>query len=228
MGSVLRPKASEVGLLSLVLKKKHKQVRFVIDVLVQSVDTENVASRYPRTKERPTMKTRTPTPEDLENFAFHWALDHGAIFIHDVIDYIEAVTGIDRATESSWREYYEAAELACEHAKEALGFRCFKIADGEYVLDVYSKTADHAVRYLNEFSGRETRLINNLPQRSNTMDNKYYSIKELRELLGIPRGTAYLLVQRGDIPAVKVGRSIRIAARDLEAYLAANRVEGVA
>lgn len=45
------------------------------------------------------------------------------------------------------------------------------------------------------------------------------TLKEVAERLGISQATAYKLVQKGMLPAARVGRQWRIAHRDLEAYL---------
>jgi putative molybdopterin biosynthesis protein len=49
------------------------------------------------------------------------------------------------------------------------------------------------------------------------------TVQDVREKLGIGQATAYRLVYRGDIPAYKVGRILRIDPRDVDAYLARNR-----
>ena len=49
------------------------------------------------------------------------------------------------------------------------------------------------------------------------------TVLDVREKLGIGQATAYRLVYRGDIPAYKVGRILRIDPRDVEAFLARDR-----
>ena len=45
------------------------------------------------------------------------------------------------------------------------------------------------------------------------------TVIEAAELLGISRTAIYLLLQRGEIPSVKIGRSRRIKRIDLESYV---------
>jgi excisionase family DNA binding protein len=49
------------------------------------------------------------------------------------------------------------------------------------------------------------------------------TVQDVRKKLGIGQATAYRLVYRGDIPAYKVGRVLRIDPRDVDSYLARNR-----
>ncbi len=50
-----------------------------------------------------------------------------------------------------------------------------------------------------------------------------YRFPEAAQLLGLGRSTVYELVQRGELPVVRVGRAVRIAAEDLQAWIAAHR-----
>ncbi len=50
-----------------------------------------------------------------------------------------------------------------------------------------------------------------------------YRFPEAAQLLGLGRSTVYELVQRGELPVVRVGRAVRIAAEDLQAWVAAHR-----
>jgi excisionase family DNA binding protein len=49
------------------------------------------------------------------------------------------------------------------------------------------------------------------------------SPKDLAESTTVPRSTWYSLVARREIPAVRIGRSVRIDERDALAYINANR-----
>jgi excisionase family DNA binding protein len=52
----------------------------------------------------------------------------------------------------------------------------------------------------------------------------WLKVPEVAEELGIPRSRAYDLIQRGDLPAVRVGeRSIRVNRRELERFLLESR-----
>jgi excisionase family DNA binding protein len=49
-------------------------------------------------------------------------------------------------------------------------------------------------------------------------------VPEVAELLGLPRTRAYELIQRGDLPAVRIGeRSIRVNRAELERFLLESR-----
>ena len=49
-------------------------------------------------------------------------------------------------------------------------------------------------------------------------------VPEAAELLGLPRTRTYELIQRGELPAVRIGeRSIRVNRRELEKFLLENR-----
>ena len=49
------------------------------------------------------------------------------------------------------------------------------------------------------------------------------SLRQVAELTTIPRPTWYTLVARGEIPAVRIGRGVRIDERDLLAWIQAHR-----
>jgi DNA-binding protein, excisionase family len=50
------------------------------------------------------------------------------------------------------------------------------------------------------------------------------SPSEVAELIGLSRSTVYKLIERDQIPHIKIGRSVRIEENDLYRTLAANRV----
>ena len=50
-------------------------------------------------------------------------------------------------------------------------------------------------------------------------DNKYLKISEVGERLSISSMTVYRLVQSGDLPAIRVGKTIRIHPKDLRNYI---------
>jgi excisionase family DNA binding protein len=55
-------------------------------------------------------------------------------------------------------------------------------------------------------------------------NREWLKVPEVAEELGIPRSRAYDLIQRGDLPAVRVGeRSIRVNRRELERFLLESR-----
>ena len=45
------------------------------------------------------------------------------------------------------------------------------------------------------------------------------TVREAADVLGISRTAIYLLLQRGEIPSVKIGRSRRIKRKDIESYV---------
>ena len=45
---------------------------------------------------------------------------------------------------------------------------------------------------------------------------------EVAQILNVSRSFAYLLMERGEIPTVKIGRLVRVRPIDLESYIAAN------
>jgi excisionase family DNA binding protein len=53
------------------------------------------------------------------------------------------------------------------------------------------------------------------------------SLKEVQELLGIGRTKAYELVATGELPAVRVGRCIRVSQKELDEWLEHRRYSEV-
>ncbi len=51
------------------------------------------------------------------------------------------------------------------------------------------------------------------------MEEQLLKIDEVASLLQVSRSFAYRLMQRGDIPTVRVGKAIRVLPRDLEQYI---------
>jgi len=57
-----------------------------------------------------------------------------------------------------------------------------------------------------------------------TKMNQWLKVPEVAELLQLPRTRAYELIQRGELPAVRVGeRSIRVHRGELERFLLEER-----
>lgn len=56
---------------------------------------------------------------------------------------------------------------------------------------------------------------------------RYLTVAEVAELMRVSRMTVYRLVNRGELPAVRVGRSFRVPQDALDAYLRENSVEGL-
>ena len=57
-----------------------------------------------------------------------------------------------------------------------------------------------------------------------TGEREWLRVPEAAELLGLPRTRTYELIQRGELPAVRIGeRSIRVNRGELEKFLLENR-----
>jgi excisionase family DNA binding protein len=63
----------------------------------------------------------------------------------------------------------------------------------------------------------------NTPALAVTLVPRLLSLRAVAEQTSIPRPTWYTLVARGEIPATRIGRTVRIDERDLLAFLAARR-----
>ena len=58
----------------------------------------------------------------------------------------------------------------------------------------------------------------------NAGEKSWLKVPEAAEELGIPRTRCYELIQRGELPAVRIGeRSIRVNRRELERFLLETR-----
>jgi excisionase family DNA binding protein len=51
------------------------------------------------------------------------------------------------------------------------------------------------------------------------MEVRLLNIREAAELLHVSRAFVYLMLQRGDIPTVRIGRMLRVRPEDLERYI---------
>jgi excisionase family DNA binding protein len=49
--------------------------------------------------------------------------------------------------------------------------------------------------------------------------HEYLKVPEVAEVLRISRSRAYELVSGGEIPAVKIGRSVRVSRKELDRWL---------
>ncbi len=56
---------------------------------------------------------------------------------------------------------------------------------------------------------------------------RLYDVKQVGVVLGVSAWSVRELIWRGDLPHVRVGRLIRVDCKDLEAYIAKNRQNGV-
>jgi excisionase family DNA binding protein len=58
---------------------------------------------------------------------------------------------------------------------------------------------------------------------SNTKHSEWLSLKDVQQLVGIGRTKAYELVTTGELPAVRIGRCIRVNRKELDEWLRAQR-----
>ena len=60
------------------------------------------------------------------------------------------------------------------------------------------------------------------------MDNSklLFRVVEVAELLSIARSKAYAMVQAGELPSVRIGKSLRVPAKALDEYVARLVEEG--
>jgi excisionase family DNA binding protein len=58
---------------------------------------------------------------------------------------------------------------------------------------------------------------------SNTKHSEWLSLKDVQQLLGIGRTKTYELVTTGELPALRIGRCIRVNRRELDEWLRAQR-----
>jgi putative molybdopterin biosynthesis protein len=52
---------------------------------------------------------------------------------------------------------------------------------------------------------------------------RLYTLTEIQRRLSIGRTKSYELVTKGELPAIRVGRSLRVRAQDLERFVQNNR-----
>ncbi len=57
----------------------------------------------------------------------------------------------------------------------------------------------------------------------NVVEREWLAITDLQKILGIGSTKAYELVQSGELPAIRIGRSLRIHRRDLTEWAVRNR-----
>ena len=58
-------------------------------------------------------------------------------------------------------------------------------------------------------------------------EQEFISLNQLQKILGIGRTKAYDLVTSGDLPAVRIGRIIRVDKRDLTDWLKRQKYQNV-
>jgi len=55
------------------------------------------------------------------------------------------------------------------------------------------------------------------------LDREWLTLREMQEMFSIGRTKAWQLVASGEVPAVKIGRSVRVSRRELERWLEEQR-----
>jgi excisionase family DNA binding protein len=68
-----------------------------------------------------------------------------------------------------------------------------------------------------------------LPERADAEDEEAGPLLQVRDVaqrLALPKSSVYMLIQRGDLPAVRFGKALRVMPQDLEVYVAASRLVG--
>lgn len=58
------------------------------------------------------------------------------------------------------------------------------------------------------------------------MEKTLLTITEAAQRLSLGRATTYLLVQRGDLPSVRIGRALRVPVQALETWVATRTTGG--
>ena len=56
-----------------------------------------------------------------------------------------------------------------------------------------------------------------------TLQQEWISVAQMQKILGISRTKAYELIASGEVPAVKIGRVLRVNRRQLDAWLERQR-----
>ena len=57
------------------------------------------------------------------------------------------------------------------------------------------------------------------------MNQRFYTVADLADLLAVKPVTIYRMVRRGQLPAVKIGRSIRFSPDDVADFLKSVRLK---
>ena len=51
------------------------------------------------------------------------------------------------------------------------------------------------------------------------MDQQFLKAEEIARILGLSRSYVYRLLQHGDLPAIRIGRTVRVRRVDLEKFI---------
>ena len=81
--------------------------------------------------------------------------------------------------------------------------------------------------YPDEFGGTWSMLLEeNIPIEEKT-PSRLLNAQDIAEALSIGLSTVYLLLERGELPSIRIGRSVRVRPEDLEEFIE-SRVQGKA
>jgi excisionase family DNA binding protein len=61
-----------------------------------------------------------------------------------------------------------------------------------------------------------------------TVEREYLTLQEMQAMLCIGRTKAWQLVASGEIPAIRIGRSVRVSRKELEQWLEEQRYLDIA
>lgn len=65
--------------------------------------------------------------------------------------------------------------------------------------------------------------MSRINQQKGELVPRLLSLRAISEQTTIPRPTLYTLIANGELPVVRIGRSVRVDERDLVAFIAARR-----
>jgi excisionase family DNA binding protein len=68
-------------------------------------------------------------------------------------------------------------------------------------------------------------MSENSVEQSNLIASKLLKPMDVASRLNISRSFAYMLLETQQLPTVRIGRTMRVRAQDLEAYIEANLVQ---
>ena len=59
-----------------------------------------------------------------------------------------------------------------------------------------------------------------------SLESRLLTPREVAEYLSLGRSTVYLLIQKGDLPSIRINRSVRVNPRDLIDFIEQNTARG--
>jgi excisionase family DNA binding protein len=64
-----------------------------------------------------------------------------------------------------------------------------------------------------------------MDQSASGVDARYVTVSEVAAALRVSNMTVYRLINAGELPAVRIGRCVRVAAEDLDQYLSGRLIK---